>query len=79
MVGIDAFRASKRPRRLRMELRPTEVHFGTAAESLGIAQPALAQQIRALQRDIGVELLPPDEKSVKLTVAGGVTLNQATL
>jgi DNA-binding transcriptional LysR family regulator len=46
------------------------LHFGRAAASLHISQPALSQQIRVLERDVGADLFVRTSHMVKLTDAG---------
>ena len=44
--------------------------FTAAAEELAVAQPALSQQIAALERELGVRLFERTNRSVALTDAG---------
>jgi DNA-binding transcriptional LysR family regulator len=54
-----------------------ERHFGRAAARLHMAQPPLSQQIRNLERDLGVELLHRTTRRVDLTDAGAAYLAHA--
>jgi DNA-binding transcriptional LysR family regulator len=52
-------------------------HFGHAAQTLKITQPALTQRIQALERELGVRLLQRSARGVRLTAAGEVLLPYA--
>jgi len=52
-------------------------NFTRAAEELHVAQPAISQQIKALEEELGVSLLHRTKRSVTLTAAGNAFLSEA--
>jgi DNA-binding transcriptional LysR family regulator len=55
-------------------------HYGTiaaAATALHITPPAVSQQMRQLSRELGVQLLEPDGRGVRLTTAAHVLIRHA--
>ena len=54
-----------------------ELHFRRAAERLYVAQPAVSEQIRKLEAELGVRLFDRTHRSVALTHAGSALLVEA--
>src|SRR4051794_12478818 len=54
-----------------------ELHFRRAAERLHVAQPAVSEQVRKLEDELGVRLLNRTQRSVSLTDAGAAMLDEA--
>jgi DNA-binding transcriptional LysR family regulator len=54
-----------------------EGHFGRAAATLNLTQPALSQRIQVLERELGVQLLERNAREVRLTPAGEALLQHA--
>jgi DNA-binding transcriptional LysR family regulator len=54
-----------------------ELHFRRAAERLHVAQPAVSEQVRKLEQELGVRLFDRTQRSVSLTIAGTALLEEA--
>ena len=54
-----------------------ERHFGRAAASLNLTQPALTLRIQVLEKELGIQLLQRNAREVRLTPAGEALLEHA--
>jgi DNA-binding transcriptional LysR family regulator len=54
-----------------------ELHFRRAAERLHVAQPAVSEQVRKLEEELGVRLFDRTQRSVSLTDSGNAMLEEA--
>jgi DNA-binding transcriptional LysR family regulator len=54
-----------------------ELHFSRAAERLHVAQPAVSEQVRKLEEELGAQLLNRTKRTVSLTDAGAALLTEA--
>src|ERR1700744_423544 len=54
-----------------------EQHYGRAARSLRVAQPALSRQIQDLEEELGFKLFERLPRGVKLSAAGKLFLEDA--
>lgn len=54
-----------------------ELHFTRAAQRVHIAQPALSQHVRALERELGVALVDRTTRRVRITDAGALLVTHA--